>query len=129
MRYAVKGVSKEHYYNIAHSTCLQYISIARRELTRRKGLPMNLEYSRVGDYLLPNIVLREPPNAPPLGRYGMLRKHYLQQHRPILYNRLLLTEKLFPHLREIDISAQTRLDTIADREQAHEIILTELVYN
>jgi hypothetical protein len=80
MRYAVKGVSKEHYYNIAHSTCLQYISIARREVTRRKGLYMKLEYTRVGDYLLPNIILSEPPNAEPLGRYGMLRKHYSKRN-------------------------------------------------
>jgi hypothetical protein len=82
--YAVKGVSKEHYYNIAHSTCLQYISIARREVTRKKGLPMNLNYTRVGDYLLPNIVLGEPPNAEPIGKYGAMRRAYLKEHRPNL---------------------------------------------
>jgi hypothetical protein len=39
-----------------------------------------------------------------------------------------MTEKLFPHLREIDSAAQTRLDAIPDREVAHEVILAELVY-
>jgi hypothetical protein len=88
-----------------------------------------LTYTRRGDYLIPDLILSEPPNAPPLGRYGMLHKNYLREHRPILYSQLLLSEKLYSLCREIDIAAQTRLDTIADKEQAHEIILAELVYN
>lgn len=90
-----------------------------------------ITYFRVGDYLLPNITLSEPPPEPaePLGRYARMRRAYLREYRPILYNRLLLREKLFTHLREIDTAAETRLRTIADREQAHEIILAELVYN
>jgi hypothetical protein len=57
-----------------------------------------------------------------------MRRAYLKEWRPILYSRLLLSEELFPHLREIDEAAVARLQTIADREQAHEIILSELVY-
>jgi hypothetical protein len=57
---------------------------------------MNLNYTRVGEYLLPNIVLSEPPNAEPIGKYGAMRRAYLKQHLPILYSKLLLTEKLFP---------------------------------
>ena len=90
---------------------------------------MELTYTLVGDYLLPDITLRDPPNDEPLGRYARLRRAYLREHRPILYNRLLLREELFTHLREIDAAAENRLRTIADREQAHEIILTELVYD
>jgi hypothetical protein len=90
---------------------------------------MELSYRRVGDYLIPNLILSDPPDAPPLGRYGMLHKRYLKEYRPILYSQLLLSERLYPLCREIDEAAQTRLDTIADREQAHETILTELVYN
>jgi hypothetical protein len=90
---------------------------------------MELSYTRRGDYLIPDIVLSDPPNAPPLGKYGMLHQRYLQAQRPLLYNSLLLTERLYPLCREIDEAAQTRLNTIADREQAHEIILVELVYN
>ncbi|GHV17310.1 hypothetical protein FACS189425_03270 [Clostridia bacterium] len=88
-----------------------------------------ISYTLVGDYYLPNIALSDPPDAPPLGYYGMRRKAFLREHRPIMYSRLLLSEQLFPHCREIDEAAQTRLETIADREQAHEIIFTELVYN
>ena len=94
---------------------------------------MDITYTRAGDYLLPNITLQEKP--PPdgysesLGRYARMRKAYLKEHRPILYSRLLLSERLFPHLREIDKAATTRLAAITDRETAHEIILSELVYS
>ena len=90
---------------------------------------MELNYIRVGDYFLPCIALSDPPDAPPLGRYGMMHKAYLREHRPILYSQLLLSERLYPLCREVDEAADTRLRTIADREQAHEIILAELVYN
>ena len=87
-----------------------------------------ISYALVGDYYLPNIAISDPLDAPPLGRYGRMRKAYLKEWRPITYSRLLLREELYPHLREIDQAAQTRLDAIAEREQAHEIILAELVY-
>ena len=90
---------------------------------------MELDYIPVGDYLLPAIKLSDPPDAPPLGLYGELHKRYLREHRPILYSKLLLSEKLYPMCREIDEAARSRLKTIADRETAHEVILSELVYN
>jgi hypothetical protein len=89
---------------------------------------MELSYRRVGDYLIPNVTLSDPPDAPPLGYYSMRHKAYLKEHRPVLYSQLLLSEKLYPICREIDKAAQTRLDIILDREQAHEIVLAELVY-
>jgi hypothetical protein len=68
-----------------------------------------LTYRRVGDYLLPNIVLSEQPGEhPPLGRYGRMRKAFLKEHRPIEYSRLLMTEQLFPHLRETDAICDER---------------------
>ena len=44
------------------------------------------------------------------GKYGRMRKAYLKEHRPILYNQLLMSEKLYPHLREIDETANSRLE-------------------
>jgi hypothetical protein len=82
----------------------------------------------VGDYLLPDIKLSDPPDAPPLGRYGRMHKAYLREHIPILYSQLLLSERLYPLCREIDEAAATRLAAIPDRDIAHEIILAELVY-
>jgi hypothetical protein len=47
----------------------------------------------------------------------------------VLYATLLLSEKLYPHLRSIDEAAAHRLAVIADREQAEEIINAELIYD
>ena len=68
----------------------------------------NLTYTQNGDYLIPDLSLSEQPEKP-LGKYGRLRKAYLKEHRPLIYNQLLLTEKLYPHLIEIDETAQEKL--------------------
>ena len=68
-----------------------------------------LTYIQNGDYLIPNLQLTEQPETP-LGKYGRMRKAYLKDHRPLIYNQLLLTEKLYPHLIEIDETAQSRLE-------------------
>ena len=88
-----------------------------------------ITYTACGDYLLPDIRLSDPPNAPPLGRYGRKRRAFLKEHRPALYASLLLSERLYPHLREIDEAAAHRLAVIAYREQAEEIINSELIYD
>ena len=69
----------------------------------------NLTYIQSGDYLIPNLILTEQ-SSKPLGKYGRMRKTYLKEHRPILYNQLLMSEKLYPHLVEIDETAQSRLE-------------------
>jgi len=53
---------------------------------------MNITYTQNGDYLIPNIVIRK---TKPLGHYGRLRKAYLEMRRPILFNELVLSDKLF----------------------------------
>ena len=87
-----------------------------------------ITYTKVGDYYLPDIRLTDPPNAPPLGRYGMMHKEYLRKEKAALYAKLLLSERLYPLCREVDEAAAQRLNTIENREMAHEIILTELVF-
>ena len=69
----------------------------------------SLTYTMNGDYQIPDLKLTEQPEKP-LGKYGRLRKAYLKEHRPLIYNQLLLTEKLYPHLIEIDETAQSRLE-------------------
>ena len=71
----------------------------------------NLTYTQNGDYLIPDLSLSEQPEKP-LGKYGRMRKAYLKEHRPILYNQLLMSEKLYPHLLEIDETAQSRLEQL-----------------
>lgn len=71
----------------------------------------NLTYSRNGDYRIPDLKLTEQPETP-LGKYGRMRKTYLKEHRPILYNQLLMSEKLYPHLLEIDQTVNQRLEQL-----------------
>jgi hypothetical protein len=90
---------------------------------------MEISYTAVGDYLLPNIVLFDPPDAPPLGRYGLMHKAYLKEYKSALYNSLLLSERLYPLCREVDKAAAARFSAIGDAEIAHEVILSEIVYD
>ena len=89
---------------------------------------MKITYTRVGDYLIPDITLREkpPPDGygEPLGRYARMRRTFLREHRTIFYNTLLLSEQLFPHLRDVDETANER----RQRGVSEEVILAELVY-
>ena len=70
-----------------------------------------LTYIRCGDYDIPNLKLSVLPETS-IGKYGRMRKSYLKEHRPILYNQLLMSEKLYPHLLEIDRAARERVDTM-----------------
>ena len=116
-----------------------------------------LTYTKNGDYLIPDLTLGEATEeARPLGKYGRLRRSYLQERRPGLYSRLALSGKLFPHLREIDETANRRLTQMMPelmslngvteslketdpmkwtglmnnlKVQAEEAILAELIYN
>ena len=116
---------------------------------------MNLTYTKNGDYLIPDLSLTEQENRP-LGKYGRMRKKYLEEHRPILWNQMILTETLFPHLQEIEETANRRLEQMMPvlmkaagvtedlkardpltwvglmnncKAQAEEVILRELIYN
>jgi len=90
---------------------------------------MEITFTRVGDYLYPDVILSDPPDVPPLGKYGRMHKEYLRREKPALYASLLLSERLYPICREIDQAAAHRLVTIENSELAREIILSELVYS
>ncbi len=114
-----------------------------------------LTYTQNGDYLIPDLSLNEAETKP-LGKYGRMRKDYLKEHRPVLWNSLLLSEKLYPHLQEIDEAANRRLEQMMPelmksagvteelkagdpmkwtglmntlKAQAEEVILKELVFS
>ena len=58
-----------------------------------------LTYIRCGDYDIPNLKLSEQPETS-IGKYGRMRKSYLKEHRPILYNQLLMSEDRIPEFEE-----------------------------
>ncbi|MCD8383899.1 MAG: TnpV protein [Clostridiales bacterium] len=70
---------------------------------------MDITYTKCGDYYLPNIALSDTTHYH-IGKYGRMRRTFLQEHRPIQYSDLVLTEKLFPHLAEIDEACRQRLE-------------------
>ena len=84
---------------------------------------MELNYTKNGDYLIPDIQLSVQEQKP-LGKYGRMRRQYLKEHRPILFQKLVLEEKLYPHLRETDETAHRRLSEMMP-QMAKEAGVTE----
>ena len=69
-----------------------------------------LNYTLCGNYYLPNLVLNE--EEPTYGKYGMLRKQFLKEHRPIRYQNLLLSGKLTAHLNQIDQEVTEQVEVL-----------------
>ena len=113
---------------------------------------MELTYRTEGDYRLPNL---DVPEAPKVGKYGMLRRSYLRKNKSGIYTGMMLSGKLDSHLAEIDRQATEMVESLTSRmaaEQgvneslkasdqmkwvglmnnirasAEEVVLTELVY-
>ncbi len=70
-----------------------------------------LTYTKVGDYYLPNLVLKEQPDTP-IGKYGAHEAPLSERTPERPYTSLLLTEKIYPHLLEIDEAANERMDIL-----------------
>ena len=64
------------------------------------GIP-KLEYIQVGEFLLPNLSLEKVDGY--IGRWGIMRKEYLQKHKPAVYSSMLLMDELNQHLIDIQI--------------------------
>ena len=88
----------------------------------------NVTYSTIGDYQLPNLTLPRQEKA--LGKYGRLRRTYLKEQRPVLYNTMLLNGSLYPHLMEVEQTAESRVQHMNSlKAQAEELVMTELIYS
>ena len=72
-----------------------------------------LGYTLHGDYYLPDIVLDE--EKPTYGKYGMIRKIFLKEHRPAKYQYLLLTGKLTGHLNQVDKEAREQVEMLIEQ--------------
>ena len=105
-----------------------------------------------GSYFLPNLTLNQPRKQ--LNRYGRMRRNYLMEQRPVVYSTMLLNGTLYPHLWEVEQTAENRMQQLMkellernpapDKEkkqmawvqhmnslkaQAEKMILTELIYS
>ena len=85
---------------------------------------MNINYIRVGDYFIPDLTL--PEEIRPIGRWGRMHREYLREHKPIQYNCLLLSGKLWTYLADLNEQAQDRLERMIDRMKAVEGITEAL---
>ena len=74
-------------------------------------MTQEMTYTQNGDYLIPDIQLTTE-EARPLGKYGRMRRAYLEENNPMLLNDLILTEKLYPHLWEIQQTATARFEQL-----------------
>ena len=116
-------------------------------------MTQKLTCTKCGDYYIPDIRLAHI-DAHTLGKYGRMRRIFLEQHNPMLFNDMVLAETLFPHLWEIQQTCHKRIDLlIAEllaknpapdkptqqlawvahmnslKVQAEEIVASELIYN
>ncbi|MDU8718630.1 TnpV protein [Clostridioides difficile] len=114
-----------------------------------------ITYTKQGDYLIPDLTLPTEPEIQ-LGRYAMMHRDYLEQHKRVTYLNLLTSGKLNEHLYQTEQTALTRLELLTKqlskeqgvteelkekapmqwvglmnniRSQAEEIILSELIYS
>ena len=83
-----------------------------------------MSYTLHGDYYLPDLVLREEESI--YGKYGMLRKQFLKEHRSAGYQYLLLTGKLNEHLNQTDQEAREQVETLMEQMTEKQGVTEEL---
>ena len=83
-----------------------------------------MSYTLHGDYYLPDLVLNEA--EPTYGKYGMLRKQFLKEHRSARYQYMLLTGKLNEHLNQIDQEVREQVETLMEQMTEKQGVTEEL---
>ena len=71
----------------------------------------NLPYIQCGDYFIPDIRLVNAETQI-LGKYGRMRRIFLEQNKPILFNDMILNETLFLHLWEVQQTCEKRMELL-----------------
>lgn len=71
---------------------------------------ITLQYMKIGDYYFPDI--GTPENPRPFGRWGMMHVRYLEENRPGLYTRMLLSGQLETYIPDLNEQAERMLDTL-----------------
>ena len=119
--YPGRGHGKGHFYHrrpVTQAGAAQGHRIGqRRSLTITVQRRMNMsevDLHPLRRLLHPDLKLSEQPEAS-IGKYGRMRQRYLKEHRPGLYSSSDLSEKLYPHLLEIDRAARERMDAMLPR--------------
>lgn len=84
---------------------------------------MNISYERIGDYLLPNLILEKNQQFN-IGKYGLLKLEYIKKEKLGLYFDLLVSDKLNEYLHGVDITimekVQKLIKELAEKENINE---------
>ena len=84
-----------------------------------------LWYELIGDYYIPVPTLSSEEQRP-IGKWGRMHRDYLKEHRPILFNDLILSGQLWTYLADLNNQAQERLSLIIEQMKASEGVTEEL---
>ena len=83
-----------------------------------------ITYIKTGDYYIPDLKL--PEEHRPIGRWGRMHRDYLKEHRPVVFNQLVLSGKLWSYLADINEQAQQRIEVLVKQMMISEGITEEL---
>ena len=72
-----------------------------------------LSYTLHGDYYLPDLEINE--EEPTYGKYGIMRKQFLKEHRSVKCQYLVLTGKLTEHLNQVDKEAREKVEMLMEQ--------------
>ena len=119
-------------------------------------MPNKIQYRRVGDYLIPNLILPPEETAVTLEKWGMMHKTYLEKHKKVFFSLLLGQGNLYQHCAKIEKQANEMYDLLIEQmkeaegvteqmkeenqlewvqmmgniqQRAREIVITDLIHN
>lgn len=84
-----------------------------------------LWYELIGDYYIPVLILPSEEQRP-IGKWGRMHREYLREHRPILFNDLILSGQLWTYLADLNEQTHRRLQLIIRQMQEAEFVTEEL---
>ena len=85
-----------------------------------------ISYRRVGDYNIPNLILPSEEANIRLGKWGMLHKDYLFNHKKVLFTTLLTQGKLYQYCAQVEKQARDMFDTLVEQMKKAEGITEKL---
>lgn len=84
-----------------------------------------LWYELIGDYYIPVLILPSEEQRP-IGKWGRMHRDYLREHRPILFNDLILSGQLWTYLADLNEQTHRRLQLIIRQMQEAESVTEEM---
>ncbi len=85
-----------------------------------------ITYRRVGDYFIPNLILPPEETNVTLGKWGILHKAYLEKHKKVFFDTLLMQGKLYQHCAEVERQARDMFDILVEQMKENEGVTEQL---